>query len=481
MAKWYSYLLRENLWGVLGQLLTFAAGIVFIWLMPNIMGVEEFGKFSIAFGLASLLLGFVDLGTSYAVLKFVSGGKGRHGTFSLLFSVRLIATAAVSCAMFLGAGAIASVYDSPFLLDGFRLGALLLAFLSLGNMLHNALIAVSRTKLSFYATVVFQILRIALPAWMWFAFGSYLGAMLGMALAYLVWFLVLLYFIVREELAPKFGIPSNIEPEVGRYMKYGTMESVGTSLIQYSDPLVIALSQGAAAVAVYKVAWSWASSFTSIFPFSYQVLISAYARESLERGGRMLARTIKYGLMLSALVVVGAFLVSKKFLILLYGQEFAGAFLVLAILSLLAVERALVTLSSPVLVGRGRIRMATLISLLGGAAQVVLMLAVTPVYGITGTAVAVVATRMVFALVAARAALETVKASLDFKSIFLTLACALATYLIFSGPVAGIHDMIYGLAAVAAISATYVILLFATGALGIWEMKDLASGMRTKA
>ena len=166
MAKWYSRLFKENAYGFGIQVATFIGGVATTLVLPNILGKDGFGYFSLAVGIASSALLFSDCGIQLSVLTFLpkwskEGVAG--GYFRRLFAAKAILSFIVACALFFGADAIAGFYRLPGLAEGLRVGAFYFFFYSMYLYFENVFIGLQKTRVSFVMSLVFHSARVVLP------------------------------------------------------------------------------------------------------------------------------------------------------------------------------------------------------------------------------------------------------------------------------------------------------------------------------
>jgi len=432
--KWYAYLFRENIYGFSVQAVSFVAGILSTVIFPNLLGKDGFGYFSIVIGVASIGTFFCDIGIPAALLKFIPAGL-KEGVawkyYELLFSWKLLASSATALAAFLLADAIAGAYGLPGLADGLRLGAAFLLPYAMLPFFENAFIGLKKARTTFVMDCAFHVGRIALPLLLFLAVGvGYLAAvagnLIGCGIAVAIgWFLA-----SREPLLKRSANAVIDSRALKGYVVFGVIWMIALALIQWSDLLIIGLFRPVSDVSVYRVAWLWATATAFLFPFSQKIFFAAHAHEDDARSRAVFSLTLKYGLAFAFLMIAGIALVAAQFLSLLYSGAYDEAYPVMIVLSMLTIDITLSTLASGLLTGKGDIRTPTAIHAVAGVAQVVLLFAVIPAFGMLGAAAVVVLVRVAAAIAQTGFALRFLSLRIPASYVYMPALCAIITALL---------------------------------------------------
>ena len=478
--KWYSYLVKENVWGLLTQSASFLGGLAFALIFPNLLGAEGFGVYALAIAVAHFWLFFADLGITYAT-PFISAGLrdgSSHLYFHLLAKWKLVLTAVAPPALFLFSDVLATYVYPGYPPLAFRLAAVYLFFLSPFNFLDNSFVAVQRAKYSFTVTIAYQALRVLLPLILFYSVSRSYEAVLGgtaAAMALSSALAILLAMMTPQFAREKGGRIDSLR--LRSYVAYGALAYLAGSLLQTSDVLVIGLTQSSAAIGYYKVAMMWVIATTLFFPISSRVLTFAHAFEEKVRSRRMFEFSVKYGIVFAFLVIAGVLLLGLPLLRLVYGDAFLPAFPVLAVLSLLSLQFVFNTASGGVLVGRGRIGAFTGVLLASSAAQAVLAYLATPALGIVGTALSVVAAQLGGSMVLAAQAVRLVGAEIRPEWLWRPFLAALMTFAVLAPIVPLAQGPVLTLALVLAMAIAYVLACLLIGAAELEEMRRVLSSI----
>ncbi|MEW6328837.1 MAG: oligosaccharide flippase family protein, partial [Candidatus Micrarchaeota archaeon] len=450
MAQWYSYIIKENMYGFGIQLVTLLSGLLFAAIFPNLLGAEEFGYFSITLAYMNMWLFLGDFGISSSVFRFVPLGlkkKAAGAYYALLLRWKLLLSLLASALLFLLANIIAvELYHLPFLSSGLRVGSAFVLFYSLFVFYDATLTAIKKAKYSLFANVVFYSLRILAPVLVFMVFPNYVGVIFGLALASLAAFICAYLLSRKSEALSERGKAALRVQEIKKFAGYLTLSHVADNFIAWADTLIIGLSQSVSQVAYYKVALLWVSAASVLNPFAHRVFFSAYSFEDAARSGKMFARMLRYGFVFAFLMLLGMLLLGRKFLSLIYGSQFLPAYEVLVVLAFLVFETGLNSASYPFLLGKGHVRFYTCARIAIGFLQTALCLLLTPTYGIMSTALVVMGCRVGGALAAAGYSMLKLGVRADASLLLKPFLCAALVFLVTQPLVAQVHDVYAGIA-----------------------------------
>src|SRR3989338_3847787 len=137
MAKWYSEIVTENIYGFGTKIAMLIGGFGTAILFPKILGPEQFGYFALVFSLANLWLFFSNFGIDDSIVKFISSGQVKKNTRAYMefFSKwKYLLTIISAISLFLLSDHIAIyLFKDPKLSIGVKVSASYVLFYSLYN------------------------------------------------------------------------------------------------------------------------------------------------------------------------------------------------------------------------------------------------------------------------------------------------------------------------------------------------------------
>lgn len=434
--KWYSVLVKENMYGFGSQALGILAGILFAIIIPRILGPESFGYFSLVFALANVSLFFCDFGMATTLMKLIPASIVKKETatyYRFLSRLKYALTAISSVLLFILSDFIASgLFKQPELGFGIKISSLFLFSYSLYLFYEYLFVAVKRNKFVFYVNAIFQSSRIALPLILYYVYRTYTSVLLGLGLAASMG-LISTLFLKRGLKFFHEGEGSLDYKTFKKYFFYGAVGYLGGLLAQWMDSIVVGIYINPTEVGFYRIGIMWMGVAWLFIPLSSRVLFALYSEktESREKDkvSTVYSYSLRYSLIVSLLVMVGMWLTSDYFITFIYGQGYAAAVPVVLILSFLALESSLNAINAPLLQGIGKIDIHTKYLIVVGLLSVAGSIYGSS-YGISGVAFAVTSIRAVSMLLLTAYVLMHLKIKISAELYLRPVLSTVLTFLI---------------------------------------------------
>ena len=370
------------------------------------LGVSQFGIWMLASAAVSsgslLSSGFGD-----AAVKYVAMYRGRNDRQGVARVVRgmlainlmlggLLAVVLWSLAPY-AVHHIANI--DPVLertcLQSFRIGSLLLVVRSIDSVFVSTLRAVERyspaIRIAMFSRIAALVAAIGLAAE-----GVGVSGIMVATLCISAFAVVAQAIAVRVKIGEIVLLPSLHRETIAMVAGFGGfswLQAAAAVAFSQADRLVVGFFLGAPAVAVYSICAQAAqpvhgilgSGFHALFPH----LSSRSETEPLADLRHTVSAAFKTNLVLAAILATPMILLSRSILSLWMGQDFARqAWLILSILAGSFALLAVNVTAHYTLLAIGLVRRVTYLNLAAGAAMLLLMLVLTPKFGIVGTACA---------------------------------------------------------------------------------------------
>lgn len=398
---WYSTILKENMFGVMNQVLVFCSGILLNLFLPLLIGQADFGRFALITAFVNVFFLFGDFGFTYAVSHFIpiaikKHNAGRYYGFFLRYKILLVAAFTL---IFLAlSGPLAAAYRDPLLAAGFVAGAAYFFPYSFFAFFESLAIAARRAKKAFGMNVIANTLRLAVPLALVLLFArSYIDVVIATGAAYGI---AVLYGFFASRRFREFGGAQRGAIDYGalkKYLFYGSLATLSSQLLLSADIVIIGLSQAAAQLAVYKIAIFAAMAPLFLMPFSLKVFLTIFSSEGAEKSRKIFQVSLKYGFVVAFLFMLAYVLLAGRLIDFVYGPAYAEAYPMLIVFSLLSIEAVLNIITAGILFGKRKMHFLASINMAAGVAMVALLLALTPSVGIFGAAVIVTMVRLLTA------------------------------------------------------------------------------------
>lgn len=195
----------------------------------------------------------------------------------------------------------------------------------------------------------------------------------------------------------------------------------GSLVFAYADTVIIGYFMGNADVGVYRVVFQ----FTTVAAFTSSALhstlwpkVSRWSKTgSLNLIEESFSRALSYSLILAIPILIGGILLGDKLLYFFYGAEFAYGYKVLILLLCVQVVNVFLYLFTTYLSAMDNQKEAFKVTAVAATLNIILDIVLIPIIGITGAAIATLATMILNALLVQRALSRTMKIRLEYDSI----------------------------------------------------------------
>jgi O-antigen/teichoic acid export membrane protein len=195
----------------------------------------------------------------------------------------------------------------------------------------------------------------------------------------------------------------------------------GSLVFSYADTLLIGYFMSTADVGIYRTAFQLTSiaSFTTLALHTvlYPKISSWAAQGQLAEIENSLARAFTYSLLLAIPTCIGGWILGSKLLYYLYGESFVEGAPALIFLLLVQVVNVFMYIGTMSLNALNRPKDAFTITLIAAILNILLDIALIPIMGITGAAVATLIAMSVNALGALLLLSRVISVKFEYKSI----------------------------------------------------------------
>ena len=367
--------MKQNMFGVMQNLVGFCSNFVLAVLLPIIMGAFLFGQFSLVSCFAYLLAGLFDAGFNNTTIRFISEYSTTRqysklkSVFLHLLKCKLALAMVFAILLIVFSSEIAKAYslvgDEPAIV----LAAILIVFYALVTFMSAVFIGLNKNQYSLIGNGINSILLIILPitffsfkaTLMWVVLGVLLSFIF--ATAYLALQLALKFkklFAKKAEKIDKREINGNI-------LNF-TAISMSGLLLFWGIILILGLFVTADDVAFFKIALSWFAAVGILIPISTQILFSSVISFKASNNVKMLKRymdlVLRYSTMVIIPMMVGIFFFGESLIHLVYGVEFAPAGFILQLIIFALFFQFVSNLLSSILIAYGRIKHLTKVYIL---------------------------------------------------------------------------------------------------------------------
>jgi O-antigen/teichoic acid export membrane protein len=398
-------------------------GIVFIPLISQLLGVDAYGAYVQLVAITALLALVSEMGLHGALVKYAQeDDTDQTDLFYSLVTFALASGLLVALLLWSFAPTVSRLtLDTGRYVSVFQVGAFLSPLRIHANMSRNYFRSEMRVKLSSIldGVKVYASVGTVLVALVVYGTGL-VGVVYALLLVEGLFSVAIQYLVSR-----KIGYTVPTFNELSRSLAYSiplTGATIASNISSRADRLLIGFYLGATAVGVYSIAYAVANFLAT---YVQPVTVSFFPEFSrLLEGGRTddvaeyVEAGVRYFLILAVPSAAGLYLVGPELVRLLSDQSVATASVrLLPLLAAGVLFRGLEQLYGVVLVALGETTTVSLVR--GGAAAVntVLNIALIPLLGIIGAALATLASYLLVAAAMYRFANDRVGAGFDILEV----------------------------------------------------------------
>lgn len=358
--------------------------------LARVLGASALGVFALGLGIIKWLR-IADLGVNSAIEKRVSEGtnRGEHLSAGLIIQSTLATVVVVGMLAFRGqintyvgkqlAWIIGLLFVTDYLLKGFVV---------------QAIRGCQRVHITEGMKAIEQVLRVLFQVTLVVVGYGVFSLFAGMALSLVTIALLGIGYTVRyTDLS--FAMPSRRQfRSLYDFSKYSVIGNIKSQVFAWLDILILGFFVVDAQIGIYNVAWTLAMSFVLMGYAIRSNFFPEISSIATEGNNTRVSELFSEGLLYSGLLpipgCVGAFLLGSSVLNI-YGHEFQSGATVLVLLLLASFLRSYDAIVSSVLYGIDRPDLGFKMTVTFLVVNVGLNVALIPVFGIAGAAIATIA------------------------------------------------------------------------------------------
>ena len=364
-------------------------------ILARYLGPDGLGLFSMAIMIAGIIELIALFGIDGALIKFVAEYKERkekvYSLFSSAFITILIIGIITSLALFACSNTFASIFNMPSLSLLLKIYALVFPF----SLAHGIIISffnglremrcyafISILQASFALAFILALLMIELGVE---------GAMLGTVFAIFVTMGVAMV-IVKRFVHFTF---SDYKKNTKKLASFGS-RLVGANMISqiyyYVDTLMIGYFLTSTDVGYYAIAISLSRFFwlvpRAMATVAYPAISEYWASGNHQAINKLVDKSTKYCACILIFAGMSVIFFAKGIITFLFTSEFLPAVLPLSILLIGTVTSGILRPIGVIYAGTGKVNVVLIISAIGAVGDILLNIALIPIYGIIGAATA---------------------------------------------------------------------------------------------
>ncbi len=364
-------------------------GYVFWVVLANYLPKADVGIFSAALNLALFVMGFTFLGLHSAETKLIPAYDAKKevkkigGTIRYVTKIIMILNILVAFGVFVFAQQISAFYLNETAL---RVFAVLIVILSTSTIMGNHLYSLQKMKLFFLTETAVSLSKLVIAVLLIMLGFGWLGAAGGVAVSYFA------ISALRLKWIPFRGTVD--KKEILHYAAPAFFGGIGTILINQGSIVFLSFLSGAVAVGAFTIAFMFATPIKIIPQIILQAILPITSEE-FETNQHMqlknlVSQSMRYSYLVSFPLALAFVFFAREFL-LLFANQYVSAAFAFQILAVAYLFFGLGMIITGVLFNAGKPKLNRNINLMAGIANIILIFALVPFFGIEGAALAFLA------------------------------------------------------------------------------------------
>jgi len=334
--------LKDSFWNISSNFLGKVGALIFTIILARFLLPEGFGIYSLAISIALIFMTFADLGVNQTMLRYVSSEikenkKKAAAYFNYLLRIKIILSLSLSLFLILIAYPLALfVFNKPVLfLPLFFLGIYVFLF-TITDFFILLFYISKKVKYVLIKETIFQLVRIlAVVIIFYILISQYyiLGVVFGLIFASFITLIFVLFYFKKNFLFLIKKTKKQINKKrVLKFLGFLTIGSVSAAFFSYIDIIMLGIFLPSKYIGYYRSSFALVFGIAGMLTFTnvFLPVLTQIPKNKLEN---VFNNILKYSLILIVPSSFGLAVLSKYFIILIYGKEYIPATILLFFLS----------------------------------------------------------------------------------------------------------------------------------------------------
>lgn len=336
-------LLGNSFQQFISTLIELFGGLIFTIILARVLQPELFGVYSLALTITLFLMAFSNMGINEALLRYISLNSSKKrlpkasSYFLYLTKLKLYVLIFFSLILLVFAKPLSIFYNNPQLFLILIFSSFYLFLFSFLRFFSSLFFAFKKVKYFTFTNLIFHLSKL-----LFIPIILLIPVSLKIETVFLILsfssLLSILYMFLIVAKNYKFLVKRSIEVSkeekkvLYHYLKYLWIGSLSSIILMYLDILMLGYFVKATYIGLYRVAFSLVSSAGALLSFSgvFYSIFTSYENEKLENA----FNRVFYAISILALPMsLGLSLISKPFIVFLFGYSYIEAYFPLIALS----------------------------------------------------------------------------------------------------------------------------------------------------
>jgi O-antigen/teichoic acid export membrane protein len=331
--------IADSIWNLSATIIARIGGLLFTILAARILLPEGFGQYNLALSIAFIFMTFADLGINQAMIRYVSfeidkNEKKAAAYFYYLFKIKIILAIVISLLLLVLAPILSNlVFKKPELLPSLVILSLYLFVMILEGFFECTFYINNKVKFITLKETLFQLFRLLTLVGMIFILAKsfyVVGAVAGFTITGLI-VGIIIYLQYKKNFylkKPKDYEKYLDKKRILKFIAYLTIANFSSAFFSYMDIVMLGMFLESSYIGYYKAAIGLIFAITGTLTFT-GVFLSVLTKVSPDKLQKTFDKIVSYSLILVIPAIGGLIMLTRYFMVVLYGQDYLpSAFLI---------------------------------------------------------------------------------------------------------------------------------------------------------
>lgn len=336
---------KNGFWNVISGLINRGGGFVLVILLSRLLMPEGFGQYSLAMTVSLFFITFSDIGINQTLIRYVSLGinetNDKSATYlNYLFKIKFFVTLILSLILFLISYPLSYfVFDSPPLFIPLFLLGFYVFFISLTGFFESLFFVRKKVKyISLKESLLIILKLIAIFIIIYFVSPEF--KLITVFLSFVIISILIFFFsffLSKRSYPSLYKKTEKLKEKKGllKFIFFLGTQNISLIITSMATIILLGIFLAEKYVGYYSVSWALIHGISSLlFSFSY-VLLPIYTNMEEQGFQHLLKKTFRLFFILALPISFGLALLSRYFILTIYGHDYLPASIPLGILSFL--------------------------------------------------------------------------------------------------------------------------------------------------
>lgn len=336
--------IKNSFWNVVGTLINRIGSLILIILLSRLLMPEGFGRYSLAMTIALFFISFSDMGINQTLIRYVALGINKKnnesmGYFRYLFKIKFFISLLLSLLLFLIAYPLSFyIFNDPDLFALLIILSFYVIIISLEGFFESLFFIKKNVKFISIKESILVLMKISSIFLIGYFISSefhLISVFLSFVIISLLIFFVVFYF--SKNYYPYLFKKTNAvinKTEIKKFILFLNIQNTSLLILFQMSIILLGIFLAEQYVGYYNASWVLVLSISNLFSLSY-VLLPILSNMKEKKFQNSIKKIFNLFFILTIPISFGLSILSRYFIVAIYGGVYLPAWISLSILSFL--------------------------------------------------------------------------------------------------------------------------------------------------